>query len=85
MKNIEQSTRSALLINIKYYSSLAQSVKVIISIAVFLTYPLQLYVPIQVIGESIKSCFSPKYETSLDYTIRILLVVNLFILVNESS
>lgn len=57
------------------FNRLAQLVKVIISMAVFLTHPLQLYVPIQIITDKVTTCFQLKNIGLVDYTTRIALVV----------
>lgn len=58
--------------------SLAQSVKLMIAIAIFLTYALQFYVPMEVIWKNVKGNFSADNRNAAEYTIRILLVVSTY-------
>lgn len=53
---------------------LAQSVKLMIALAIFLTYALQFYVPNEIIWRSVKGYFG-KHETIGQYCVRIGLVV----------
>lgn len=57
---------------------LAQSVKLMIAIAVFLTYTLQFYVPMEIIWKSVKGNIS-EYRNIAEYSIRISLVVSIYI------
>ncbi|XP_054290413.1 proton-coupled amino acid transporter-like protein pathetic, partial [Macrosteles quadrilineatus] len=52
---------------------LAQSVKVMIAIAIFFTYALQFYVPLEIIWKASKHRFS-SHPALAEYTIRIVLV-----------
>uniref|UniRef100_A0A1B6KPD0 Amino acid transporter transmembrane domain-containing protein n=1 Tax=Graphocephala atropunctata TaxID=36148 RepID=A0A1B6KPD0_9HEMI len=53
---------------------LAQSVKIMIAIAIFLTYSLQFYVPMEIIWKSMKHRFT-KHPALVEYSIRIALVI----------
>lgn len=56
------------------FSSLAQSVKVMIAVAIFLTYSLQFYVPMEIIWKAVKHRFT-KHPTQVEYGIRTVLVI----------
>lgn len=56
--------------------SLAQSVKLMIAIAIFLTYSLQFYVPMEIIWKSVEGNFN-KHKDMAEYSIRMGLVVSL--------
>ncbi|PSN47057.1 Proton-coupled amino acid transporter-like protein pathetic [Blattella germanica] len=53
---------------------MAQSVKVMIAVAIFFTYGLQFYVPMEIIWKGIGHRFGSKKETA-EYAIRIFLVI----------
>uniref|UniRef100_A0A8D8VK37 Proton-coupled amino acid transporter 4 n=1 Tax=Cacopsylla melanoneura TaxID=428564 RepID=A0A8D8VK37_9HEMI len=53
---------------------LAQSVKLMIAVAIFLTYALQFYVPMEIIWKNVKHRFTA-HPTVSEYVIRISLVV----------
>ncbi|XP_054274645.1 proton-coupled amino acid transporter-like protein pathetic isoform X2 [Macrosteles quadrilineatus] len=53
---------------------LAQSVKVMIAVAIFLTYSLQFYVPMEIIWKAVKHRFT-KHPALVEYSIRIVLVI----------
>lgn len=57
---------------------LAQSVKVMIAIAIFLTYALQFYVPMNIVWVNIRDHFSEKNKTLAEYTTRFSLIVSCF-------
>lgn len=57
-----------------YICRMAQSVKVMIAIAIFLTYSLQFYVPMEIIWKSIKHRFT-KHPALVEYSIRTTLVI----------
>lgn len=54
----------------------AQSVKVMIAIAIFLTYSLQFYVPMNIVWSNIRANFSEKNLTLAEYTTRFSLIVS---------
>lgn len=53
---------------------LAQSVKVMIALAIFFTYSLQFYVPMEIIWKNVKSKFTSRPNLS-EYSIRISLII----------
>jgi proton-coupled amino acid transporter len=55
-------------------SSLAQSVKVMIAVSIFLTYALQFYVPMEIIWKSIGDRFGA-YKLTAEYFVRGFLVL----------
>lgn len=56
-------------------NSLAQSVKLAIAIAIFLTYALQFYVPMEIIWKNVRGHFSESNKNWAEYAIRITLVI----------
>ena len=57
-----------------FCSSLAQSVKVMIGVAIFFTYGLQFYVPMEIIWKSIQHRFGA-HKRVVEYIIRGVLVL----------
>lgn len=56
--------------------SLAQSVKLMIALAIFLTYALQFYVPMEIIWKNVRHKFSEDNKNAAEWTIRYMLVVS---------
>lgn len=56
------------------FNSLAQSVKIMIAVAIFLTYALQFYVPFEIIWRNVKP-HCKNNEKTMEYVLRIVLVV----------
>lgn len=56
--------------------SLAQSVKLMIALAIFLTYALQFYVPMEIIWKNVRHKFSEGNKNAAEWTIRYTLVVS---------
>lgn len=54
---------------------MAQAVKIMIAIAIFLTYSLQFYVPMEIIWKNVKHNFN-EHKNVAEYGIRIGLVVS---------
>lgn len=57
-----------------FCSSLAQSVKVMIAVAIFFTYGLQFYVPMEIIWKSIGHRFGA-HKLAAEYIVRVVLVL----------
>ncbi|XP_059469211.1 proton-coupled amino acid transporter-like protein pathetic [Neocloeon triangulifer] len=70
-----EDTKSAITLNLPVDEILAQSVKIMIAIAIFLTYALQFYVPFDIIWRSVKPYLKEKNELVMEFALRITLVV----------
>lgn len=55
---------------------LAQSVKLMIAVSIFLTYTLQFYVSMEIIWKHSKNNFNTNHQNCAEYSIRISLVVS---------
>uniref|UniRef100_A0A336LIC8 CSON003690 protein n=1 Tax=Culicoides sonorensis TaxID=179676 RepID=A0A336LIC8_CULSO len=66
-------TQGSITLNLPVNEILAQSVKVMIAIAIFFTFALQFYVPVEIIWNKIKGNFT-KYSIHAEYALRIGLV-----------
>ncbi|XP_058816791.1 proton-coupled amino acid transporter-like protein pathetic isoform X1 [Topomyia yanbarensis] len=66
-------TKGSITLNLPVEDVLAQAVKVMIAVAIFLTYTLQFYVPMEIIWKNVKHNFNQHKETA-EYAIRIGLV-----------
>ncbi|XP_067003578.2 proton-coupled amino acid transporter-like protein pathetic isoform X2 [Anabrus simplex] len=69
-----ERTEASITLNLPTNEMLAQSVKIMIALAIFFTYGLQFYVPREIIWNSLKQHF-PSHKTTAEYSIRILLVL----------
>ncbi|KAG5317011.1 S36A4 protein, partial [Acromyrmex heyeri] len=69
-----ESTRASITLNLPQSQVLAQSTKVMIAIAIFLTYGLQFYVPMEIIWKNAKQYFGSRRLLG-EYFLRILLVI----------
>ncbi|XP_044766732.1 proton-coupled amino acid transporter-like protein pathetic isoform X2 [Coccinella septempunctata] len=67
-------TMSSISLNLPQEQPLAQAVKLMIALAIFFTYSLQFYVPMQIIWKNVKSKFTSRPNLS-EYTIRISLII----------
>uniref|UniRef100_A0A8D8V943 Proton-coupled amino acid transporter 4 n=3 Tax=Cacopsylla melanoneura TaxID=428564 RepID=A0A8D8V943_9HEMI len=67
-------TEGSITLNLCKSDLLAQSVKLMIAVAIFLTYALQFYVPMEIIWKNVKHRFTA-HPTVSEYVIRISLVV----------
>ncbi|XP_012261968.2 proton-coupled amino acid transporter-like protein pathetic isoform X2 [Athalia rosae] len=67
-------TLGSITLNLPQDEILAQSVKLMIAIAIFFTYGLQFYVPMEIIWKNIKHRFGSKKLTA-EYIVRIVLVI----------
>lgn len=63
-----------------YYFSfrLAQSVKLMIAIAIFFTFTLQFYVPVSIIWKGMEHKIRPEQRNITEYALRVGLVVCIF-------
>ncbi|XP_050303547.1 proton-coupled amino acid transporter-like protein CG1139 isoform X2 [Anthonomus grandis grandis] len=68
------NTAASITLNLPVNEPLAQSVKVMIAIAIFFTYALQFYVPMEIIWKALKNNFSAERQNFANYSIRISLV-----------
>lgn len=66
--------QGSITLNLPQGDILAQSVKVMIAVAIFVTYSLQFYVPMEIIWKSIKHRFTSN-ETVYEYILRVFLVI----------
>lgn len=55
---------------------LAQSVKLMIAIAIFFTFTLQFYVPMSIIWKGIQHKIAPEKQNWTEYALRVALVVS---------
>nr|XP_022918530.1 proton-coupled amino acid transporter 1-like isoform X1 [Onthophagus taurus] len=68
-------------LNLPETEKLAQSVKIMISLAILLTYALQFYIPVDVIWPNVIKTFGPfNHPVLMEYTFRIFLVLVTFVL-----
>lgn len=58
------------------FHRLAQSVKLMIALAILLTYSLQFYVPMEIIWKNVRHKFSEDNKNAAEWTIRYMLVVS---------
>ncbi|XP_067003584.2 proton-coupled amino acid transporter-like protein pathetic [Anabrus simplex] len=68
-------TKASITLNLPNHEILAQSVKVMIAVAIFFTYGLQFYVPMEIIWKAVKHRFGSR-KLIAEYTIRVLLVLS---------
>ncbi|RZC36303.1 proton-coupled amino acid transporter 1, partial [Asbolus verrucosus] len=67
------ATQGSITLNLPQDEILGQSVKLMIAVAIFFTFALQFYVPMEIIWKSLKSVFV-KRPNLAEYSIRIFLV-----------
>lgn len=68
-------TKGSITLNLPIEDILAQSVKLMIALAIFFTYTLQFYVPIGIIWNGIKHKFSPDNHTRAELGLRVIMVI----------
>lgn len=68
-------TSGSITLNLPLDEPLAQSVKVMIALAIFLTYALQFYVPMEIIRKGFIDVHLRKYPVASEYVLRVFLVV----------
>ena len=69
----QEDTQGSITLNLDQTEVLAQAVKLMIAAAIFLTYGLQFYVPMEIIWKNIKHLFGGR-KLVAEYTLRIVLV-----------
>lgn len=74
LKYGEETHLGSITLNLPEDEPLAQSVKLMIAVAVLFTYALQFYVPMEIIWKAVKNNFGPK-KTLAEYGIRISLII----------
>lgn len=67
-------TEDTITLNLAQGELLAQSVKLMIALAIFLTYGLQFYVPMEIIWKNLKQYFGSR-KLAGEYLVRIVLVI----------
>ncbi|GLH07338.1 Glutamate transporter polyphemus [Gryllus bimaculatus] len=67
-------TMGSITLNLPPQEKLAQSVKLMIAVAIFFTYGLQFYVPMEIIWKSMKHLFG-SHKLAAEYSVRIVLVL----------
>ncbi|XP_026672201.1 proton-coupled amino acid transporter-like protein pathetic [Ceratina calcarata] len=69
-----EDTKASITLNLDHSEILAQSSKVMIAVAIFLTYGLQFYVPMEIIWKNLKQYFGSKKLLG-EYFVRICFVI----------
>lgn len=72
---ISFSERAPFFFYLQNTFSLAQLVKLSIAISILLSYPLQFYVPLEIIWKSFNESISERYKNIAEYATRVSLVV----------
>ncbi|XP_008205769.1 proton-coupled amino acid transporter-like protein pathetic isoform X2 [Nasonia vitripennis] len=70
----QDKTQGSITLNLDEHDVLAQSVKLMIAAAIFFTYGLQFYVPMEIIWKNIKHRFGAR-KLAAEYAVRISLVI----------
>ncbi|KAF5301877.1 hypothetical protein FQR65_LT08709 [Abscondita terminalis] len=71
--------KGSISLNLEPKEILAQCVKIMIAVAIFCTYSLQFYVPMEIIWKNLKNNFGAR-KLYVEYAVRILLVVGTVII-----
>ncbi|XP_058803940.1 proton-coupled amino acid transporter-like protein CG1139 isoform X2 [Phymastichus coffea] len=69
----QQTTKGSITLNLPEDDPLAQAVKLMIAAAIFFTYGLQFYVPMEIIWKNVKGYFG-SHKLIAEYILRIILV-----------
>lgn len=69
-----EDTKASITLNPEQSDILAQSAKLMIAVAIFLTYGLQFYVPMEIIWKNVKQYFGSR-KLLAEYIIRIIMVI----------
>ncbi|GAB0090005.1 proton-coupled amino acid transporter-like protein CG1139 [Sergentomyia squamirostris] len=69
-----EDTKGSITLNLPIDEVLAQSVKLMIAISIFLTYSLQFYVPMEILWKNLKGNFN-EHRNAAEYSLRIGLVI----------
>lgn len=72
--------RGSITLNLPQDEILAQSVRVMLALAIFLSYGLQFYVPMNIIWPSLKTRIRPERQRSVEIALRTALVCMTFII-----
>lgn len=70
----QDQTQGSITLNLDPHDVLAQSVKLMIAAAIFFTYGLQFYVPMEIIWKNIKHRFGAR-KLAAEYAVRVALVI----------
>ncbi|XP_030372604.1 proton-coupled amino acid transporter-like protein CG1139 isoform X1 [Scaptodrosophila lebanonensis] len=68
-------TEASITLNLPVEEKLAQSVKLMIAIAIFFTFTLQFYVPVSILWKGIANKIAPERQNASEYGLRVFLVI----------
>ncbi|XP_023032932.2 proton-coupled amino acid transporter-like protein CG1139 isoform X2 [Drosophila willistoni] len=69
------ATEASITLNLPLEDKLAQSVKLMIAIAIFFTFTLQFYVPVSILWKGMEHKISPERQNASEYGLRVALVI----------